>query len=188
MTTDITRIGSPLQASRAFMQTAERLPVLWKLTSEFQTLIDLLEQEDADEQAIEAEMQQVAADIERKADGVAAVVRALESLAAYQADEGKRLSARAKANQGHADRLREYARNCMRAIGVERLETGRFTLRIQLNPPSVNVLDATAVPSEHQRTKVTVDVDRAGILAHYRATGEVVPGTEIVRNESLRIA
>lgn len=175
------------QASRAFMHTAERLPTLYSLSSEFERLVDLLEDPDADPTEVDAELQRVAGDIKRKAYGVAVVIRQLEGLAELQKSESQRLAAKAKAAQGHADRLRDYARQCMHQIGEERLETGSFTLAIRTNPPSVVVLDATAVPTDYQRTKVIVDVDKRAILEHTKQTGEVVPGTEIVRGTRLDI-
>lgn len=184
----MTVLSTAIEASRRFMDTAERLPVLWKLSLEFTDLIDLLESEDADEETIELELKRVAGDIERKADGVAAVVGALESLSSYQDAEAKRIAERSKRNKAHADRLRAYALKCMRMIGVERLETGRHTLAIKQNPAAVNVLDESAVPSEFNRTRIFIEPDRVAIKAHFKATGEVVPGTEIVRGERLSIS
>jgi hypothetical protein len=75
----------------------------------------------------------------------------------------------------------------MKSIGVDRLETGTHTLAVRLNNPSVNVVDAAAIPSEFNRTKVTIEPDKVGILAAYKKDGEIPPGVEIVRNERLDI-
>lgn len=173
--------------STGFMRAADSLPTLWTLSAEFTTLLGLLEDPDADPAEIEAEMQRVAGDIKQKAHGVATVIRALEGLAGFQKENAERLQAKAKANQAHADRLKAYALACMKSIGVDRLETGTHTLAIRLNNPSVNVVDAAAIPSEFNRTKVTIEPDKVGILAAYKKSGEVPPGVEIVRNERLDI-
>jgi Siphovirus Gp157 len=176
-----------LVASGQFMRAAERLPVLWELAEEFTHLVDLLEDPDADPADVEAEMQRVAGDIQRKAGGVATVIGALEGLAGFQKANAERLQAKARANQAHADRLRSYALACMKTIGVDRLETGSHTLSVRLNNPSVTVVDAAAIPHEFNRTKVIVEPDKVGILAHFKATGELVPGVDVTRSERLDI-
>lgn len=178
-----------LESTRTFMHVADRLPTLYALSSEWHELLAMLEDPEQDVAAIEAELQRLAGDIKHKAHGVAAVIQSLESLAEMQKAESQRLAAKAKASKAHADRLREYALQNMRAIpGLDRIETGVFTLTIRVNNPSVNVLDAAAIPSEFQRTKITIEPDKIAILAHTKATGEIVPGTEIVRNVGLRIS
>jgi hypothetical protein len=177
-----------LVASKDFMRASDRLSTLWQLTEDFEALVALLEDPDADPDAIDAEMQRVAGDIKTKAFGVASVINALEGLAAFQKMNADRLAVKAKANQAHADRLRSYAHACMRAIGVDRLETGQYTLAIRTNPPSVVVQDAAAIPNEFNRTKITVEPDKTAIKDHWKQTGELVPGVDIVRTESLRIS
>jgi hypothetical protein len=108
-------------------------------------------------------------------------------MAELQKAEAQRLAAKAKATSANADRLKDYAKRCMQQIGIERLETGTFTLVVRQNPHSVVVLDAAAVPSEYTRTTITVDVDKRGILAAFKESGEIPPGVNVVRTESLRI-
>lgn len=177
-----------VEASRRFMETAERLPVLWKLSDSFVALVDMLESEDADEEDIERELARAMGDIERKAEGVATVVRALESLSDYQAADAKRLAERAKRNKAHADRLKAYALGCMKRIGVERLETGRFTLAVRQNPLAVNVVDEDAVPNTFKRSKVIIETNKTAIREYFQTTGAIVPGTEMVRGERLSIS
>lgn len=171
-----------IEASRAFMQVANRLPTFYDLGAEFSALIALLEDEDADQNVIQLELEQLAGDIKRKAFGVAVVIQALEHLAELQASESKRLGAKAKVNATNADRVRAYALSVMQNTpGCERIETGHFTLALRQNPPSVTVLDPAAVPHEFERTKIVVEVDKRAILEHVKATGEVVDGVSIAR-------
>ena len=43
------------------------------------------------------------------------------------------------------------------------------------------------VPNEFRRETLVVEPDKKAILEHTRLTGEVVPGTEVVRGERLDI-
>jgi len=174
-------------ASRKFMIAADSLPTLWSLGEEFVQLVVLLEDPESDPAEVEAEMQRVAGDITRKAHGVATVIGALESLAAFQKANADRLAAKAKANQSHADRLRSYALSCLQALELDRLETGTHTFVVRQNPGRVEVVDASAVPSEFQRTVITTTVDKKAVMDVYKQDGELVPGTEIVKSSRLEL-
>lgn len=187
-------------ASRGFLTAANRLPTLWQLSTEFDVLLALLEEPDQDLAAIDAEMQRVAGDIVHKAHGVAAVIQSLQKLAEWQKGEMRRMAERAKASEAHADRLKAYALACMKVIEQPRIETGTFTLSIRANPPHVDVLNEPVlarvegyetmpdeVPGEFVRQITVYKVDKRAITAYVKATGEVVPGCELVRTESLSI-
>jgi hypothetical protein len=178
-----------IQVTRDFMSAANRLPTLWSLSAEWDSLLMKLDDpEQADPDAVALELQALAGDIKVKAYGVAVVIQKLEKMAEWQRAEAKRLAERAKAAEAHADRLRAYALECMNAIDIERIETGTFTLSVRLNNPSVRVLDAAAIPSEFNRTTIKVDPDKIAILAYTKATGEVVAGTVIERTPRLQIS
>jgi hypothetical protein len=71
---------------------------------------------------------------------------------------------------------------------MQRIDTGSFTYQVKANPPAVNVVDAALVPSEYERTKITVDVDKRSILEDYKRTGEIPPGVDIRRGVRLEIS
>lgn len=175
-------------ASRLFMDSANRLPTLYDLSSDFFQLIALLEDPEQDTEAIQQEMERVARDIKAKGYGIAAVIITLERLAEVQKAEADRLTAKSKRNQSHADRLRSYALSVMQATpGLARLETGSFTLSIRNNPPAVQVVDPAQVPKEFERTKITVDIDKRAVLDFFKATGAIPDGINITRGQRLSI-
>ena len=55
------------------------------------------------------------------------------------------------------------------------------------NPARVEILEEMMVPGEFKEIRTTVHIDKRAILAHTKQTGEVVPGTEVVRGERLDI-
>jgi hypothetical protein len=76
----------------------------------------------------------------------------------------------------------------MRGRQQQRIETGKFTITRRENPLRVDVLDASQVPHQFERTTITTSVDKAAVLAYVKSTGDVVPGISIGRGESLRIS
>ena len=177
-----------LEASRQFNAAAERLSPLWALSDEFSEVLRMLEDGDQDTEALEAELDRIAGDIRHKAGNVARLIRTLEGLADWQKAEAKRIAEKAQANTAKANRLRDYVFVHLKQIGVDRVETGLFTLSIRQTPVSVQVLEAEMIPQEFRRViPEHWEPDKVAIRDHVIATGEVVPGVELVRTESLSI-
>jgi Siphovirus Gp157 len=175
------------RASQDFMRAAQKSTVLYELSAEYVYLLDLLDDPDVDPHLIEQELERVAGEIRHKAGSIAALIRQCEGLAEMRRSEAKRLADSATKFERKAEWLRTYVFTHMTAMDIERIDTDRFTLSIQNNPPHVEVLQPSEVPHEYQRTKITVDVDKSEVLKHYKATGEMVPGVDIVRGKKLVI-
>jgi len=175
------------QASKAFMQAAQRSAVLYELSAEYVYLLDLLEDPDVDPHLIEQEVERVTGEIRHKAGSIAALIRQCEGLAEMRKSEAKRLADSAAKFERKAEWLRKYVFTHMTAMDIERIDTDRFTLSIQNNRPHVEVLMPNEVPDEYRRTTITIDVNKDEVLRHYKATGEMVPGVDIVRGKKLVI-
>lgn len=178
-----------VEQQRNFMRAANRLPTLYDLADEWNLLLTLLEDEDASTDEVMAELERVAGDIKHKAHGVASVYHTLLRMAEMQKAERDRLARKARANEAHAERIRQYALACMQTIGEDRIETGTFSLVRTLNNPAVTVVDEQQIESEFWRVPEPPppEVDKTAILKHFRATGEVPAGVDIGRKERLDI-
>lgn len=177
------------RASREFTAAANRLPTLFDLEDQAYQLLSLLEQTDepADEYEVERQLMLVDQMMVEKVESYISVIRTLESMAAARKMEADRLRDRSRTAERHADWLKARLLTHMKISGRDRMEMSRFTLSIRANPPRVEVLEAALIPNEYQRTVITVEVDKRGILDAHKQ-GLVVPGVEIVRGESLRIS
>jgi Siphovirus Gp157 len=177
------------QLERAFIASADRLPTLYSLSETYNRVLDLLEAAEDPEGTpdLELELDRIAGDITHKAENIAGLVAHLEGLAIVRKSEANRLRARAEVCEARAERLRGYLTRNMEAIGQRRIETNRFTLTVR-SYPHVEVSDAAQVPSEYQRTRIEVSVDKKAILSTFRKNGELVPGTEIIHESKVQIA
>lgn len=192
--------------SERFMVASEKVVPLYKLSEEWNRLLYLMEEPDADLESIQEALREVAGDIREKAYGLAVFIQGLDKLAErqkFESDQHRkevlRLADKAKATEKRAKYLREYALACMEEIGERRIETGVFTLAVRLNNPKVEVLDESSIPDDYWRQPVPpLEIDRAKLLDHWRATGgksttdgliegDPVPGVDIVRDKRLDI-
>jgi hypothetical protein len=62
--------------------------------------------------------------------------------------------------------------------------TGWGEMKLKKNPPSVVIDDLTQIPTQYQRQKIQVDIDKVAIKAAIKA-GEEVPGAHLEQGTSL---
>lgn len=176
-----------LAKTAEFNVAASGMTTLWRIAEEWNDLLALMDDPNVDPCDVEAELDRVAGNFTAKAGDCAKMARTFDRLADVQQAESDALARKAKTTRAKGERLRAYMFAQMKAVGTERLETGTHTLSIRQNPPSVQVIDASRVPSEYQRTKITMDVDKNAVIAAWKR-GEHVDGTEVVRAERLDIS
>lgn len=203
---EIRRIGENAQArrlSRAFMQTADDLPRMFELTNtELMLVSDLtlvygqevdpedLEAVERREQAIERLSAELAVSdtlVIRKIERYIHVLESQDMMVENFKKRAKRLRDHASAIENGQARLKQRLLDAMRAMERDSVATPAGVVTIRKNNPSVNVVDASAIPAEFQRTTVTVEPNKTAILSHTKATGELVPGVVIVRTERIEI-
>lgn len=70
-------------------------------------------------------------------------------------------------------------------LGIQKIACPLFEVRIQKNPPAVEVFDEQMIPSMFWRTPDPV-LDKALLKEHMKA-GEEIPGARLIQGESLRV-
>lgn len=162
-------------------------PPLYALADEYRQVLALFDDENAEPAAIEAALDAIAGQINHKADAIAALVRQFTLLSEARAAEATRMTRLAQLDASRADRLKNYLLNNMLVVGAEKIDTPRFHITVRTNPPAVEVLDQTVIPDQFIREVIATSVDKRAILEHYKATGELVDGTDIRRGQRLDI-
>jgi DNA anti-recombination protein RmuC len=181
-------------ASREFMATSTQLATLVDLDAASVALWVLLTEVEDDtwspeERAdLEAKLEYVTEQQLHKVESYIGLLKKIEALAEYDDAEATRLKERRDRKRRAVDRLKARLLEHLKRTNQERVETIRYTVALRTNPPAVSVLEAQLVPKEYERTRIEVSVDKRAILDHYKATGEIPPGVEITRGQSLRIS
>lgn len=159
---------------------------LYELTAEYAAIMAALEAETEEEYQEEllADLAALNEDIAQKGEGYARVIRNMEAEADGLAAEIKRLQAMKKRREDAIERMKAGLLEAMRTAGADKLQTSIGKWSRRLNPPSVDILDAAKVPEKYLVYK-DPDVDKRAILQIYKSEGEIIPGTKIVRKESV---
>lgn len=154
---------------------------LYDITQGYQALAHRAEEGED----VEAELAQLDGELTVKAEGILHVLRDVEGDAQKIDQEIARLTARKRIAEANAKRIRDYLRQGMEASGVTRIVSPTFAVTLSDGSDRVEVDDESLLPDTYVRVKR--EPAKSAILAHYRATGEILPGTRIERGTRLVI-
>jgi vacuolar-type H+-ATPase subunit E/Vma4 len=161
---------------------------IYDLTADFLQLQELLEDPEADSDQINAVMDELNDQIEKKAEGYAKVIRNMEGdLAAVKAEQEK-LTAKKNLLEFGIKRLKEDLQAVMTATGKRKFKTDLFSFNIQKNGGADPVI--VDVPTEELPDDfviVTEKPDLKAIAAYIKETGDITFAHFGERGESLRI-
>lgn len=159
---------------------------LYVLAGQWRALADKLSDMDLPPEAIadtlEGSDEQMA--LEEKAQGYELVARNIEAPIPAIDAEIKRLQALKKALTARSDALRARVLDTMQQLGIERVTCPLFELRVQSNPPALDVYDEAMVPAEFWRQVPTLD---KAALKDAIKSGADVQGARLTRGVSLRV-
>jgi len=162
---------------------------LYELTANFRTLQMMLEDPEADPQAIADTMESVECEIEMKADGYAKIMRNMEGDISAIEKEMERLSIRKNLLASGVERLKKNLFDSMKLTGKTKFKTDLFSFGIQKNggkaPVIMDVKDTSELPDELVRIKEEPDLDAIRKLIEKEGTCKYAHIGE--RGESLRI-
>ena len=160
---------------------------LYELTDAYAELAALLDECESEEEAAQlwAQMDEVGASIAEKADNYARFLRNKQAEADSLGKEIERLQKRKRSAENQIEQLREHMKFAMGVAGATEIRTtlGKWTIR--RNPPRVEVLDESEIAPEFfdpQPPKLS----KSKLLKHWKDTGEIPDGCDVVQSESMQ--
>ena len=135
---------------------------------------------------MEIALGQVEDTLETKAESMAVLVKSIDGDVAALKDEESRLAKRKKALENKQTNIKLYLENQLKVMGIDKVKTQLFTVSLQNNPPSVNILDEDLIPEQYKKSVTTISLVKKDILDALKL-GQVILGAEIKQSKSLRI-
>lgn len=158
---------------------------LYELSNNYETILNMLYDEDVDLQMVLDTAEAIEGEIEDKADGYAKIIKELESKQNARKEEAKRLTESAKVFENRVKALKNNLYNAMKATGKTKFATDLFSFNIAKNGGKQTLTIDGDVPEEYTKTIVENDTDK--IRADLEA-GKELPFAHLEpRGESLRI-
>lgn len=158
---------------------------LYQLTNNYETVLNMLYDEDVDEQMILDTLEGIEGEIEDKADGYAKIIKELEAKKNARKEEAKRLTDSAKVIENRINYLKQNLFNSMKTTGKTKFSTELFNFSIVGNGGKQALTINGDVPEEYK--KIIKENDNEKIRADLEA-GKILPFAYLEpRGESLRI-
>ena len=158
---------------------------LYELTEMYQNISNLIE-EGATNEELEEALESITDNIQIKAENMAKLIKSIEGNINVLKDEEKRLQTKRRALENKVISIKEYLEEQLKAMNLNKVQGNLFTVSIQKNPQSVNILNEDLIPEQFKVTKTTTSIDRKELLAALKE-GREIEGAEIKQTESLRI-
>lgn len=156
---------------------------LYELTEAYERILELAEQ--LDDGSMKDTLDSLNDAIEVKAENTAKVIRQLDASAEMLKTEINRLTERKQAIENNTRNLKRYLQESLEKVGMEKVKGELFTVAIQNNPQSVEVLDESKIPKDYfveQEPKL-----KKHLLLASLKQGEEIAGVELKQTRSLRI-
>lgn len=164
---------------------------LYTLTGQYQQLLDQLADLDLDAATVAdtIEASGLTDEITEKATGIEMVARSLEVPSAAVRAEIARLTALLQSREKKAAALRQYLLTNMQAANITKLESPLFKIRLQNNPPAVEIYEPGLIPAEFMTQPKPPEPapDKTAIKAALKA-GIEVQGAKLTQGQRLVVA
>ena len=161
---------------------------LYNITNKFAELMDKAENGELTEKEYNEIGEEIALELQKKSASIIGYIRNTELLIEAMKSEEKRISDTRKMGEAKLDKFKQYVKENMEKLGLDKIPTELGSLSIAKNPISVEVENENEIPKEFKNEKITISIDKTAIKNHFKETGEIVPGTRIIDDKtSLRI-
>lgn len=161
---------------------------LYEIADGFIALMDKLESGELTEEEGKAIQQELENALMIKSNNIIGYYLDRKSLIEAIDVQIKRLQEYKKAEVNKLDRYKEYVKNSMEYLGIEKIETGAGKLQIAKSPISVDIIDEKLIPDEYKEVITEVKINKKKIADNFKDTGEIIEGVRInMDNTNLRI-
>ena len=161
---------------------------LYNITNKFAELMDMAENGELTEEQYNALGEQLTLELQQKGSGIIGYTQNEEAFIEAVDFQIKRLQDLKKARQNKLEKFKQYVKENMDRLGITKMDTELGTLSIAKNPMSVEIENEEEIPKEFKQQVITTKIDKTAIKNHFKATGEIKPGTRIIDDKtSLRI-
>jgi phage host-nuclease inhibitor protein Gam len=163
------------------------MTTLYEIKEQYEKLGDMLEESQGEiTPDISDLMNSIDDQRNGKIDNICRYIRNLETQGAGYINEIQRLKTNLDTSINKINSLKNLISWFFNSQGINKMETDLFKLRIQKNPPSIDVYDPDSIPKEFDIVETIHKIDKKTIMEKLKS-GEDIPGARIKQGEHLRI-
>lgn len=159
---------------------------LYELKQQYEDVLRFEVEGEEDAMAMLALLDEATDEVEVKIAKIGHVIKTLDyEMEALRAEE-KELAAKRKARESKQARLEKYCFDTMKALGLTKVEQIDRVVSIAKNPPSMRIVDESAVPAEWWIPQ-DPKLDTAGLKGWLKEHEDECEFARLEQGESLRV-
>ncbi|HCJ4513682.1 TPA: siphovirus Gp157 family protein, partial [Listeria innocua] len=148
---------------------------LYQLTDNYLRVQELLEENKTE--AVEDTLDALTDGFHDKAENIVKIIKSLAADAEMAGKEAKRLLKRKQALENNVQKLKTYLQTEMERMEIRKINSTLFTIQIQKNPASVEIVDEALLKPFFLLQEPKIDKKR---IAEILKSGEEVEGARLV--------
>lgn len=161
---------------------------LYNITNKFVDLMNKAEEGELTKEEYNQIGEELALELQNKSTSIVGYIENENALIGEIDYQIKRLQEMKKRKQNSLDNFKNYVKENMEKLGLQKVETGIGTLSIAKSPISVEIVDEDKIPNKFKKIIQETKVDKTAIKDYFKETGEVIDGVNILtENTNLRI-
>lgn len=164
-----------------------------ELFDRYDDMIDTEEAAEDIEQAWFDTLEGIEGEFECKAESVAQYIKELNAEAEAIKAEEKKLSARRKAKENAAIRMKDYLKSCMETMNLKKVETAKAKISIRNNAPTLKIdneaefIMALEATGRHDLLKYSAPEIKKTDIKNLIKSGETFTGARLESSQSVII-
>jgi Holliday junction resolvase RusA-like endonuclease len=160
------------------------MSTLYDISQRYMAIEALLDDESVPQEDINAALAEIKDELQVKGENIIAYLQKMQDVEEQAKRRKKDIDNYLKAIVIRRKRLEKAVIYSMDNMQVKSILTNKGEMKVKKNPPSVVIDDLTQIPTQYQRQKIQVDIDKVAIKAAIKA-GEEVPGAHLEQGTSL---
>lgn len=165
---------------------------LWKISKEYQQLIDQLYDYETGEvnMEVQSRLDELEPSIEKKCIAITSWIRKMQSEERELENLMREVIERRDAYKNKINKCSEYLETNMERCGIKEVKCPYFTIRLKKNPYSTEIVDESLIPKEFMKTREIVKIetkpDKNAIKEEF-LKGNSIPGANVTQKNKLEI-
>lgn len=139
---------------------------LYELRDEYQSLLNMVEEGELTAEQIADTMDAIGHEFDDKARNCLMMVKHLEGQQAIAMAEAERLESLSNSYETQADKLKEYIRGNMEALGRDKMDLGIFKVTLKKPTTTLGLVDESKIPASYYKIiPESKKLDKRALLA-----------------------
>lgn len=157
---------------------------LYEIAETYNNITDLLGEE-TDNEGLLLALDQIDDEFDSKVENIVKLMKSLDGNIIALKEEEKRLASRRKALENKQKGMKEYIENMMLVTNKKKVQTTLFTVAMQKNKASVDIIDEDLIPEGYKEIITTTKIDKKKLYEDLKENE--IDGVALKQSESLRI-